>query len=47
MINGYVTQDLSWRPGFWFVGAACGVAFIAVFVFVPEVGFHIHCLRVP
>ena len=34
---GYVIQDLSWQLGFWFASTACGLAFLCIFFFVPEV----------
>ena len=39
LINGYVIQNLSWQRGFWFISIACGLSFIGVFFFVPEVSF--------
>ena len=36
-VYSYVVQALSWRLGFWLVGIICGLAFIGVFFFVPEV----------
>ncbi|PIL31129.1 MFS general substrate transporter [Ganoderma sinense ZZ0214-1] len=35
-INSYVTQNLSWKLGFWFLSIACGLSFIGVLLFVPE-----------
>ncbi|KAM5538328.1 hypothetical protein V8D89_007930 [Ganoderma adspersum] len=45
LINGYVIEDLSWRLGFWFFSIGCGLAFIAILFFVPEVSFRFSGIR--
>ena len=41
-IYSYVVQYLSWRLGFWFIDIACGLLFVGVFFFVPEVSRPLH-----
>lgn len=45
ILNSYITQKLHWQLGFWLTSIACGLSFLGVLFFVPEVSFHISWSR--